>query len=33
LKYVVEKLAGLKNVSIENIAEITELNVLELFGK
>ena len=33
LKYVVEKLAGLKNVSIENIAEITERNVLELFGK
>ncbi len=33
LKYVVEKLAGLKNVPIENIAEITERNVLELFCK
>ncbi|HOZ68955.1 MAG TPA: TatD family hydrolase [Chitinophagaceae bacterium] len=33
LKYVVEKLAGLKNISIEEVAEITERNVRELFSK
>jgi TatD DNase family protein len=33
LKYVVEKLAGLKGISIEDVAEITELNVRTLFGK
>ena len=33
LKYVVEKLAGLKSTSIEYVAEITELNVRTLFGK
>ena len=32
LKYVVEKLAGLKGISIEDVAEITELNVRMLFG-
>ncbi len=33
LKYVVEKLAVLKDVSIEHVAEITERNVWELFSK
>ena len=33
LKYVVEKLAILKNVTTKEVAEITELNVRDLFGK
>lgn len=33
LKYVVEKLALLKNCSVEEVAEITERNVRELFGE
>ena len=33
LKYVVEKLAGIKSISIEDVAEITERNVRTLFGK
>lgn len=33
LKYVVEKLAGLKNIAVEEVAEITERNSRELFNK
>lgn len=33
LKYVVEKLAGIKSISMEEVAEITERNVHTLFGK
>jgi TatD DNase family protein len=33
LKYVVEKLAGMKSISIEEVAEITDRNVCTLFRK
>ncbi len=33
IKYVVEKLASLKNISIEDVAEITERNVRNLFSR
>jgi TatD DNase family protein len=33
LKYVVEKLASLKNITVEEVAEITERNMRELFNK
>lgn len=33
LKYVVNKLAGIKNVSIEEIASVTTANAEKLFGK
>lgn len=33
LKYVVEKLSLLKNISVEDVADITERNMRELFNK
>lgn len=33
LKYVVEKLASLKNITVEEVAEITERNMRELFRR
>jgi TatD DNase family protein len=32
LKYVVEKIAEIKNVSVEEVAEVTTKNALEIFG-